>query len=120
MRTRERAEQPANTDVFPVEVSTGNASVFARYTRKGLYSTSESPQDVRPLDVRPEEVKPMDKGPLKARPMDVRPLDVRPLNERLLDVRSQYVRPLKAWSLDVRPLDVKTPIHKSTERETPG
>ena len=94
MRRRERAEKPANIDVFPVEVSTGNTSVFARYARKGLYSTSVSPQDVRPLDVRPEEVKPMDKGALKVRPMDVRPPDVRPLNERLLEVRSQYVTPL--------------------------
>lgn len=68
--------------------------VFARYARKGLYSTSVSPQDVRPLDVRPKEVKPMDKGALKVRPMDVRPPDVRPLNERLLEVRSQYVTPL--------------------------
>ena len=61
MRTRERAEQPANTDLFPVEVSTGNTSVFAGYARNGLYSTSVSPQDVIPLDVRPEEVKPMGK-----------------------------------------------------------
>ena len=52
MRTRDRAEQPVNTDVFPVEVWTGNTSVFTYYTRKGLYSTSESPQDVRPLDNR--------------------------------------------------------------------
>ena len=57
MRRRERAEQPANTDLFPAEVSTGNTSVFARYARKGLYSTSVSPQDVRPLDVRPEVLK---------------------------------------------------------------
>ena len=61
MRTRERAEHPANTDLFPVEVSTGNTSVFTGYARKGLYSTFVSPQDVRPLDVRPEEVKPMGK-----------------------------------------------------------
>lgn len=74
------AEQPANTDVFPVEVSTGNTCVLARYGWKGLDSTCVSPQDVRPLDVRPEEVKTMDKRPLKVRPMDVRPLDVRPLN----------------------------------------
>lgn len=112
MRTRERAEQPVNTDVFPVEVLNGNTSVFARYARKGLYSTSASPQDVRPLDVRPEEVKPMDRGALKVRPMDVRPPDVRPVNERLLDVRSQFVRPV-----DVRR---KTPESMASGRKTPG
>ena len=78
MRRRERAEQPANTDLFPVEVSTGNTSVFARYARKGLYSTSVSPQDVRPLDVRPQNV----------RRLDITPLDVRSLYEDPWKIRS--------------------------------